>query len=360
MVRPATLRAAGLSPGYADRYPVPRIADSSRYRNSTRMDRLDRFYRIQQLLKARRFVRTQDFLDELEVSRATFKRDLEYLRDRFRAPIVYDADHEAYRFDDKVEDSAVWQLPGLWFTADELRALLTMDQLIAGLEPGVLSELVHPLRKRLRELLDAGDVKAGEITRRIRVLTMGARAVEPAHFRTLSTALLARKRLRLRHTRREDGDVLEREVSPQRLVHYRDNWYLDAFCHKRQALRTFAVDAIEAATVVEKPAKEVGEESLERHFASGYGIFAGSDTQEAVLHFNAARARWVSRETWHPQQHGQLQLDGSYILKLPYSREPELVMDILKYGADVEVLAPESLRRAVAAQLQAAAKVYGQ
>jgi predicted DNA-binding transcriptional regulator YafY len=323
------------------------------------MDRLDRFYRIQQLLKARRFVRTQDFLDELEVSRATFKRDLEYLRDRFRAPIVYDAEHEAYRFDDKVEDSAVWQLPGLYFTADELRALITMDQLIAGLEPGVLSELVNPLRKRLTELLDAGDVDAADVTRRIRVLSMGSRAIEPAHFRTLTAALLARKRLHLTHTRRVDGDALEREVSPQRLVHYRDNWYLDAFCHKRQALRTFSVDAIASASLVEKPCKEVSEDSLDRHFASGYGIFAGSETQQAVLLFNPARARWVSRETWHPQQDGKLQLDGSYLLKLPYSREPELVMDILKYGADIEVLAPESLRDAVARQHAEAATVYG-
>ncbi len=322
------------------------------------MDRLDRFYRIQQLLKARRFVRTQEFLDELEVSRATFKRDLEYLRDRFRAPIVYDTEHEAYRFDDKVEDIAVWQLPGLYFTADELRALITMDQLIAGLQPGVLSELINPLRKRLTALLDSGDVGAEDVTRRIRVLSMGSRAIESAHFRTLAAALLARKRLHLEHHRRADGDALEREVSPQRLVHYRDNWYLDAFCHKRQALRTFSVDAISAASVVEKPCKDVSEEALDRHFAGGYGIFAGSETQEAVLLFNPGRARWVSRETWHPQQDGKLQLDGSYLLKLPYSREPELVMDILKYGADVEVLAPESLRAAVARQHLDAAGVY--
>jgi predicted DNA-binding transcriptional regulator YafY len=322
------------------------------------MDRTERFYRIQQLLTSRRFVRTQEFMDELEVSRATFKRDLEYLRDRFHAPIVYDADNEAYRFDDKVEDRAVWQLPGLWFSADELRALLTMDSLLAALEPGVLSELIGPFRKRLRELLDSGEHSGADIARRIRVLSMGARSVEPAHFRTVATALLARRRLRIRHNRRQDGGVLEREVSPQRLVHYRDNWYIDAFCHKRQALRTFALDAIERAQMLDKAAKEVSEESLDRHFTSGYGIFAGADTQEAVLLFNSTRARWVSRETWHPKQDGLLQLDGSYLLKFPYSREPELVMDILKYGADVKVLAPKSLRDAVAGQHRAAAAQY--
>jgi len=322
------------------------------------MERTERFYKIQQLLKNRRYVGTQEFLDALEVSRATFKRDLEYLRDRFNAPIVYDADHEGYRFDDKVEDRAVWQLPGLWFSAEELLALLTMDRLLAELAPGVLSEVIGPFRKRIKELLASGEHSAQDVASRIRVLTMGSRAIEPAYFRTIATALLSRRRLRVRHNRRQDGDVLEREISPQRLVHYRDNWYVDAFCHKRQALRTFAVDAIDQATVLDKAAKEVGEDSLERHFASGYGIFAGAETQEAVLLFNATRARWVSRETWHPKQDGKLQLDGTYLLKFPYSREPELVMDILKYGADVEVLAPESLRQAVAAQLTEAARHY--
>ena len=322
------------------------------------MERTDRFYRIQALLKHRKLVRTQEFLDELEVSRATFKRDLEYLRDRMRAPIVYDREEEAYKFDSGVADRELWELPGLWFSAAELQALLTMDRLLGNLEPGVLSEIVGPLRKRLRELLESGHHSADDIARRIRIVAIGSRQVEPAHFRALSTALLSRRRLRIRHLRRQTGEVLEREISPQRLVHYRDNWYLDGWCHKRQALRTFGVDAIESAIVSEKPAKEVADEILDRHFASGYGIFAGGDTQDAVLLFAGERARWVSREVWHPKQDGKLQLDGTYLLRFPYAEEPELVMDILKYGAEVQVLAPESLRAAVASKLRAAAALY--
>ena len=322
------------------------------------MERLERFYRIQQMLTSRRLVRTQEFLDALEISRATFKRDLEYLRDRFHAPILYDKDQEAYRLEEKVEDGVRWQLPGLWFNEQELRALLTMDRLLDDLQPGVLAELLGPLRQRLKELLATGDHSAEEIAHRIRVLSMGARVIEPAHFSVLATALLSRRRLKIRHHRRQAGEILERDVSPQRLVHYRDNWYLDCFCHKRQALRTFAVDAIERATVLDKPAKEVSDDSLDRHLASGYGIFAGSDTEEAVLLFNPTRARWVSRETWHPKQDGKLQLDGTYLLKFPYAREPELVMDILKYGADVEVLAPPSLRKSVATEHAKAARLY--
>lgn len=322
------------------------------------MDRLERFYRMHGLLKHRRFVRTQDFLDELEVSRATFKRDLDYMKDRLHAPIVYDRHHEAYRFDDAIADHELWQLPGLWFNADELRALLTMDQLLGDLQPGVLSELTGPIRKRLKELLQSGDHSAEEVARRIRILAMGSRKVEPANFRALSTALLSRRRLRIRHVRRQDGEHLEREVSPQRLIHYRDNWYLDAWCHERNALRTFGVDAIEGVVVLEKAAKDVDEDALERHFTSGYGIFAGADTQQAVLLFDADRARWVSGEIWHPQQDGRMQPDGTYRLEFPYSQEPELLMDVLKYGSGVEVLSPPGLRASVARELRAAAARY--
>jgi predicted DNA-binding transcriptional regulator YafY len=323
------------------------------------MERTERFYKIQNLLRSRHFVSMQDFMSELGVSRATFKRDLEYLRDRMRAPIVYDRDQKAYGFDPAVADSTLWQLPGLWFSADELQALLTMDRLLGDLQPGVLSELIAPLRKRLRGLLESGEHSAEDIARRIKILSMGSRRVAPAHFRTIATAVLTRKRLRLRHQRRQDGEVIDREVSPQRLVHYRDNWYLDAWCHKRQALRTFGLDAIETAMVIpDKDVKEVSEDTLERHYASGYGIFAGSATRDAVLQFGASSARWVSRETWHPEQIGTPQLDGTFLLQFPYAQEPELVMDILKYGADVQVLAPESLRTAVAEKLRAAAKLY--
>ena len=323
------------------------------------MERTERFYKIQNLLRSRHFVSTQDFMSELGISRATFKRDLEYLRDRMRAPIVYDHDQQAYGFDPAIADSQLWQLPGLWFSADELQALLTMDRLLGDLQPGVLSELIAPLRKRLRSLLESGEHSAADIARRIKILSMGSRRVAPAHFRTIATAVLTRKRLQLRHQRRQDGEVIDREVSPQRLVHYRDNWYLDAWCHKRQALRTFGLDAIATAIAMpDKDVKEIGEDTLERHYASGYGIFAGSATQDAVLQFGASSARWVSRETWHPEQVGTPQLDGTYLLQFPYAQEPELVMDILKYGADVQVLAPESLRKAVAEKLRAAVKLY--
>ncbi len=322
------------------------------------MDRTERFYKIQRLLNQRKSVPRDAFLDELEVSRATFKRDLEYLRDRMQMPIVYDRELGGYRIDENATTAHLFQLPGLWFSSEEVHALLTMEHLLERLQPGLLGPQLRPLRDVIRKSLDSGDFTANEVSRRIRILQVGVRPVESVTFQALSSGLLSRRRLQIRHYQRARDETLEREISPQRLVYYRDNWYLDAWCHLRTGLRTFSVDAIHEAKVLSKRAREITDKTLDETLGAGFGIFSGRKTQTAVLRFSPVRARWVSRETWHSEQDGHFELDGAYMLSVPYSDPRELVMDIMKYGADVEVLAPASLRQRVSEQLAAASALY--
>lgn len=322
------------------------------------MDRTERFYKIQRLLNQRKVVSRDAFIEELEVSRATFKRDLEYLRDRFNMPIVWDREMAGYRLDDAATTAHPFQLPGLWFSSEEIHALLTMEHLLERLQPGLLGPQLRPLRNLIRNSLESGDFSAQEVGRRIRILQIGVRPVESGMFQPISSALLSRRRLRIKHYRRARDETLTREISPQRLVYYRDNWYLDAWCHLRKALRTFSVDAISEAILLSKRAREIKDETLDEILGAGFGIFSGKKTQTAVLRFLPMRARWVSREKWHNHQDGHYELDGSYLLRVPYSDSRELVMDILKYGADVEVLAPATLRDLVRQQLDDAAALY--
>ena len=150
----------------------------------------------------------------------------------------------------------------------------------------------------------------------------------------------------------------ERTVSLQRLVRYRDNWYLDAWCHLRKGLRSFAIEQIERAELLVAPAREIAARNLDRHFAASYGIFAGKPTAVAVLRFSAERARWVADEEWHPKQQGHFLADGRYELRIPYSDSQELVMDVLRHAEHVEVVAPSGLRDEVSRRLRAASMLY--
>jgi predicted DNA-binding transcriptional regulator YafY len=322
------------------------------------MDRTERFYKIDHLIRERGTVSTRDFLRELEVSLATFKRDIEYMKDRHHAPIEYDREAGGYRFVSPDSAAPKYELPGLWFSPTEAQALLTMEHLLGHLEPSLLGAHVEPLKARLSALLSAGDRSVDEVRRRIRVMSLGARRHQPRHFKLVASAILGRARLQLSYWNRMKDETTERVVSPQRLVFYRNNWYLDAWCHLRNDLRSFSLDAMKDVSTAPGKAKDVPDAQLNEVLASSYGIFSGSRVQWAVLKFAPSVARYVALEDWHSKQRSRMEADGSYVLEVPFSSDKELAMDILRYGADVEVMAPKSLREEVGARLKAAAAKY--
>ena len=324
---------------------------------SIRMDRTERFYKIELLIRNRGGVSFKTLSDELEVSRATLKRDLQYLRDRMDAPIVYDRGDDVYRFAAGGGASAAsHQLPGLWFSEAEIHALLSMHRLIQGLAPdGVLSRHLQPMLEKLNGMLGANADESRQMMRRVRIVGSAARTVASRQFELVGSALQKRRRLQLRYFTRSRSERTERVVSPQRLVHYRDNWYLDAWCHRSEALRRFALDAIEHAQLLEQRAKEVPMKAVESEFDAGYGIFGGKPAGTATLVFDAEPAQWVAHEAWHPDQRGRRLADGRYELRLPYADATELLMDVLRFAGQVEVRGDAALKRAFEARVATAA-----
>ncbi len=303
------------------------------------MTKTARLYKIEQLIRLRGSVGFAQLIEALEVSPATLKRDLAYLRDQLGAPIDYDRDSNGYRFATPTgaaaRPGARHELPGLWFSERELYSLLMAHQLLAGLDAD-------------------GDDDAKALMKRVRIVSALRRPVAPECFERMAEALLRRRRLRMRYLTRARGELGERTVSPQRLVHYRNTWYLDAWCHSRERLLRFALDAVQEAQVLEVRARDVALRQVQAEMDAGYGIFAGGTPREALLRFSPQAAPWISREEWHPQQQGRLLADGSWELRLPYVDETELVMDLLRHAGQVQVLAPDSLRAAVRQRLVAA------
>ena len=316
------------------------------------MDRTERFYKIDSLLHANPVVPVGRFLEELEISLATFKRDIEYMRDRLNAPIQWSKHDGGYSYVSGTKSQQ--SLPGLWFNSGEAYALLMMQSLLSGMQPGLLGPHIEPLKARLRAVIEAGNHAAVDVESRVKLLNVAARPVPDKNFEIVAAALLGHKRLQIGYYSRARDDVSEREVSPQLLIHYRGNWYLGAWCHKQDAMRSFSMDAIQQASVLPKSSKAIAKKELDGFIGQGYGIFAGNQVRWAKLKFSAERSRWVSRELWHPQQKATLQEDGCLLLEVPFTDIRELSMDILRQGRHVEVLEPQVLRDEVKAELLAA------
>ena len=322
------------------------------------MDRFDRILTLHKILSGAKVpVSGKQIEEKLECSKPTRHRIIEDMRVHLNAPIVYERERNGFFYDANTDEGRMFELPGLWFNATELHGLLVMREMLSQIQPGLFEAQLSPIAKRIDKMLE--DVDGAQSARRVRIHGVAMRDPGP-HFEAIAGAAIGRQRIHIRYCNRSTGQMSEREVSPQRMIHYRDNWYLDGWCHLREELRTFAIEQVVAVVKVDAQIQIVADQQLDEHYARAYGIFAGPKLAIAVLRFSPQRARWVAKELWHPEQQGEWLEDGCYVLRLPYGNPTELIMDILRHGPEVEVLEPAELRAQVLEQLKLSLAQYRQ
>jgi len=320
------------------------------------MDKFEQALKLHKLLKQRRTpISRADLEFKLGLKRATTTRLLSFCKDLLHMPIEFDRDSGGYRYLEQERES--FELPGLWFNASELAALMSSQYLLANVQPGVLQPYLEPLQQRIEQLLTHQQGGSTEVLKRVRILPLGSREVKLENFQQVAGALVQRQRLRVVYSSRGKDELTERWLSPQRLIYYRDNWYLDAWCHLREGIRTFALDGMEVLQVQGR-AKDLPDAKLDSHLTQTYGLFSGKATHKAVIHFSSNSARWVADELWHPDQLSRHIGDGKWELVVPYNNPTELIMDILRHGPDAEVISPPELRTLVAEKLSQALRRY--
>lgn len=312
------------------------------------MAKLDRLQQLHRLFAShRRPIPLKKIADRLECAERTAHRLIEDLQNYFAAPIAYSREANGWHYEtggDKFE------LPGLWLTSSELQSLTLLLSVLENFSEGLLSEELGVVEKQIHRLLVARGIDPSTLSEHIKVLPLGNRHVPGKIFQHVGESLLARQRLTIRY-KSYSHQLTTRSISPQTLVHYRDNWYLDAFCHLRNDLRTFSLARIVSLESIAEPAQEIARDELQSHFGESYGIFAGKAKHTAKLRFFPEIAREISMQQWHPEQIGEWDGD-SYLLSFPYSNPSELIGDILRHIPNVYVEAPVALRKSVQEKLR--------
>ena len=317
---------------------------------------------LYKLLKQSRYPVSLKMLEEkMQLSRASIERYIRELRDTHMLTITYDRKQRGYKIEHDPETEL--ELPSHLFTTQEVNALLLIEQIINNLEPGFLKDDTESLKQHLatiRKKFGGNGSKHKMDGKRIRMINIGKRKGNIKHLTLATQAVLQGRKVSIRYDSRsgEKSESSRRLLSPQRLTHYRDNWYLDAWCHGKQALRTFALDRIMALHVRKEAARKISQKALDAYYTQTFGIFGGEVKNTAVLKFTPHRAQWVAEETWHQKQKGTWLEDGSYQLEIPYGNDLELIGDILKYGDQVEVIAPQELRDKIIHQINQLKKIY--
>ena len=312
------------------------------------MDKFDRIQRLHRMFRSHRNpVPLKLLASRLECSEKTVKRSMDTMREQLGAPIEFFAEKNGWHYNDT--ESSLYELPGLWLTAIELQSLALLIHLTNEIGRGMLGEELGVVERQIDKLLIARGIDRSAFDSHIKVIPLTSRYMANQIFAKICQAVLAKKRLRIKYLD-DSKSTTHRVVSPQTLVYYRENWYLDAWCHLRKDIRTFSLPRITHSIIEKTDSKTIDPKLLHQHMSKGYGIFSGDAKNVARLRFSSHISREISLQQWHSAQTSKWEGD-EYLLELPYSNDKELVHDILRHTPYVTVESPKQLRNTVKAKL---------
>ncbi len=305
------------------------------------MKKHDKIYLLDQILKASKFPISRDLIEErLECSTATFYRLIGDLRDGYGAPIQTDKESGGYFY----SDNNSFELPGLRLQSDEIEALLMASHLLEDIQSGLLQKPLARLLDNISSLLKDHGI---EDKKNIQIIHALRRKADNSTFSIVFNGLQENKKIEISYLARSTNKENKRTVSPLKLTNYKNAWYLDSWCHLREGIRSFALEQIQSASIVNQASKEIDEQQMIEHFSGSYGIFSGKPDKVARLKVSPKISQWVTKEQWHSKQKISFLNDGSVFLEIPYHQDVELIMDILRYGENIVVLSPDSLKEKV-------------
>lgn len=327
-----------------------------------------RLYLIDKMLQERKKVNFEDMMKELQCSAPTVKRDLQYMRDKLGAPIVYSrADNVYFYAHETKETTSKLEKLGpaeqqFWYSPEEVYVLMSVRQMLDQLEeqPGLLAGEMAPLKSRMLAMIEQAKIDPEEMTRRIKVVTPKLGLIKLPYFQLIGEALGKHKRVQITYFTQGRGEENSREISPLRLVNYHWRWYVEAWCHTTNALKTFSIENIRWAKIGTKNCKVVAMRDIQNAFDRTYGIFSSTDGERktAVIEVDSVLTPYVKNEVWHDDQKITMHGDGSMTLEVPYAKEPELASRVIGLGSHARVAAPQSLKDYVKKELAAALELY--
>lgn len=291
----------------------------------------------------------------LEVSERTIRNDLDFLRDRFGAPLANDRKRGYYYAEQD------WRLPSIPLSQGELFALTLGAQMLSAYSGsayrGQLESAIEQLAKRLPE---QAWVDLQQLSNELVMFRMGAELdLDPEIWHTLEQACQHKQRVWMRYAG-PGKPISEREVDPYILHFSRSNPYMTGWCHQRQNTRWFRVDRIQSIKLLDQHFEVDSTFDREAHFASAFQHEVGGVPQEMVIWFDPSTAPYIRERRWHPTQQIEEHPDRSLTLRFVVRGLNEVKRWVLFYGKGARVLGPPQLKKMVRDEIEGMQAQYQQ
>lgn len=316
---------------------------------------LERFLWFQNEIKNGKYPNTKTLAEKFEITRKTAQRDIEFMRDRLNAPLVYLPERRGFAYEDNT-----FELSGFWLEEEALTSLLLAYRLASAVPDIVIKTSLRSfLEQLLKKISYSNTISIKDLNSKVSVSNIEYSKTSEKIYHAMLQTLLAGKPVQIEYHSPHNSETTTRDILPLHLLHYMGTWHIIAHCALKDELRDFVLSRIKTITPCSaRIASRFTSEQVRQYIRKTFGIFHGKETKEVCLCFSKDASMWISEQVWHPTQKTSIRKDGRLCLTIPVSDYREIKREILKHGAQVEVLSPKALRNEIKNEIERMKKIY--
>jgi predicted DNA-binding transcriptional regulator YafY len=315
---------------------------------------LERLLQIDHLLRSKQRQTAGNLAEALEVSERTVRSDLNFLRDRYDAPIENDRTRGYYYRD------PTWRLDSIPLTKGELFALTLGARILQSYAGSAYeAELKSAIEQLSRRIPEQTWVDLQGLANEQVMFREGAELnLNPEIWHKLEVACQQKRSVQMSYYTAGRNANSERQLDPYVLHFSRSNPYVTGFCHLRQENRWFRVDRIQSIELLDRTFEIDPTFDPKEHFAMAFQHEVGGLPTQISIWFDTATAPFIRERRWHPTQQIDEQSDGSLTLHFVARGLNEVKRWILFYGKGAKAIAPPELVAMVREEVQSMISVY--
>ncbi len=292
---------------------------------------------IDQEINTGRYPNCGQLAKDYEVSHKTIQRDLDYMRYQLDAPLEYSAKHRGYHYTEKN-----YKLPAIAIKESDLFAIYLAEKLLLQYEGTAIYDSLCSVFKKIEDSLpNKISLDSIDDHSRFTVFPPSNTIIKPGIWETVASAIRLSKKLEV-HYQTPGSEPSVRKLDPYHGVRFEGDWYVVAFCHLRQEIRTFSLARMISVKMLPDTFEIPTSFDFYKLTGSHFGVHWSDDEFEVKIKFNKAVAGYLKERKWHPSQKIEENPDGSVILSLTVNHLLELKRWILSWGNMAEVLDPKS------------------